>query len=312
MDSGDNGCMATYRYAELVAQGLALREFNARVRSGDLIRVRHGGYCSTPPASPEDQHLALVATTVPALSSGSVLSHVSAGLVWGLPVPRHLLGRVHTTRDGNCGGKRSASLHSHRRPLPASDVTERGGYPLTSLARTAVDLACLLTVPQALAVTDAALRLGCDAQELTAQAAATRGCTGSAQARWAVQHADARAESPGESASRYWMIRGGVPAPVLQYEVRNAQGRLLGRADFAWPGLGVLGEFDGKVKYQPGSFGNADPATAIMAEKRREASLTLEGWSVVRWGSEDLRAGPQFARRVRDYLANRPSPRPIS
>ena len=76
--------------------------------------------------------------------------------------------------------------------------------------------------------------------------------------------------SVGESRSRVAMSRFGVAPPVLQWEVVGPGGVVLGTADFGWPEHGVVGEFDGLVKYgrvlRPGQV----PAEAVFAEKRRE------------------------------------------
>ena len=180
---------------------------------------------------------------------------------------------------------------------------------MTVLARTAVDLACQVRRHESLSVLDAALRLGSSVAELGAEIVASTGNTGIVQARWALQHADARAESPAESISRYWMIVGCVPTPTLQFEVRDAGGQLLGRSDFAWEEYRVLGEFDGKFKYEPEAFDGRAVADVVFAEKRRENNLAFAGWTMIRWDDRDLRNGPAFASRLNRYLRSRSEPR---
>lgn len=299
--------MMTFRYAQLVAEGVPDYEVRARLRSGEWRRIRPGGYVAAGELSPEDDHRALIATTVPILASDTVLSHQSAGLLWGLPVPWRLLDRVHVTRPGAAGGNIGTYLHIHRRELTKQHVIDMAGMPVTSMSRTAIDLACQVHRHEALGVIDAALRLGCDPAQLREELARATRCRGVAQARWAVDHGDARSESQGESVSRYWMIVGGVPAPDLQFEIRDERGVLLGRSDFAWPDRRVVGEFDGRVKYEA-EFGDQADATrvdAVMAEKRRETNIAFEGWRVIRWGMPDLRNGASFARRLKNYLERR-------
>ncbi len=59
--------------------------------------------------------------------------------------------------------------------------------------------------------------------------------------------------------------------------------------------LGVLGEFDGKVKY----IGPSDQvARTVMNEKSREDSLRQLGWVVVRWNWQDLLNPSALRRRI--------------
>ena len=88
-------------------------------------------------------------------------SHASAAVLHRLPVPDSALGKVHLTRPRSVGGgkKRSLiSLHSSR--LEGPDVTEIGGIPVTSLARTVFDLARTLPFDQGVAAGDRALAVG--------------------------------------------------------------------------------------------------------------------------------------------------------
>lgn len=295
--------MESFTYSELIDRGLPDSEVRGRLRTGELRRLRRGGYLAGETSSPEQEYRALIATTVPVLAPGTVLSHQSAGIAWGLPAPRRLLTKVHTTREGVAGGHISGHVHGHRRPLPWAQLAALDGWPVTSLVRTAVDLASAVRRDEALAVMDAALRLGADKDELDALIAEGRHRRGIAQARWALPRSDSRSESPGESMSRYWMIVGGVPVPELQFEVRDRTGRLLGRTDFAWPAVGVLGEFDGLVKYSEGfDASGRSVGEVVRDEKRRETSLLFDGWRVIRWGSRDLADGLAFARRLNSFL----------
>ena len=109
-------------------------------------------------------------------------------------------------------------------------------------------------------------------------------------ARRATAFADARAESVGESRSRVALARAGLPVPEVQWEVRDEAGRLIGRTDFGWPDHGVIGEFDGQIKYgrllRPGQL----PGDVIFEEKIREDRLRDENWEVVRWTWPELAA----------------------
>lgn len=95
----------------------------------------------------------------------------------------------------------------------------------------------------------------------------------------------------------------GLPAPVLQWEVRSRAGRLLGRVDFAWPGLRTVGEFDGRVKYGALLRPGQDPGDAVFEEKLREDAIRAEDLRVVRWTWRDLDQFAPVAQRLRMHLA---------
>ncbi len=299
--------MNTYRMNELVAAGLEPRSVRTG-RVGEFTRLRHGGYRSgADPVDPMEAHRALISTTAPLLGDGAALSHVSAGVLWQLPVPFAELGRVHATQGRDAGGRRTPNLHLHVRELPESQLLLLGEDRVTSLGRTAVDLARLVQPHQSLAVLDQALRMGVEGDELAWLVNRDKRRHGVQKARWALGRADARAESPAESISRYWMLMAGLPEPELQYEVRDANGVLLGRADFAWPELGIIGEFDGRIKYDELVGTGETAADVVMREKHRELQFRAHGWWVIRWTWQELKQGWGFANWLRRALANAPS-----
>lgn len=91
------------------------------------------------------------------------------------------------------------------------------------------------------------------------------------------------------------MARAGLPVPVLQWEVRAANGRFVGEVDFGWPALRTVGEFDGRIKY--GLL--QDAAEAVYQEKLREDALRGEDLGVVRWGWDALENFEETAARLR-------------
>ncbi len=70
-----------------------------------------------------------------------------------------------------------------------------------------------------------------------------------------------------------------------------------------WPEHGLLGEFDGRVKYgrllRPGE----EPGDAVFREKRREDELRrLTGFAMVRLVWADLHRPRETAARIRGLL----------
>lgn len=293
--------------ADLLAEGYTDTELARLRRSGALATVRRGAYLPSGDERldhPEHRHALLVDATLRRLAPGAVVSHASAAVLYGLPVWGVPLHRVHVSRDGRSGGRVSGRLHLHVSPVAADEIVERDGRLLTSPERMLADLACSLPFEQTVAITDQALRRELCSPEGLARAltrAARR--PGAPRAHRALRFADPRSEGVGESRSRCAMRLAGLPPPVLQWEVRSEHGRFLGRVDFAWPELGVVGEFDGRVKYGKYLKPGQSAGDAVFAEKVREDAIRGTGLWVVRWIWADLDAFGPVADRLRARFA---------
>lgn len=274
---------------ELNRAGFDASELRRLTRDGRLERVRRGVYAEPEPtADPAAAHRRLVAATVPHCGQDVVVSHVSAAVLHGLPVQPERLTQVHVTRDQAGGGRSRGGLHVHGLDLGEKEVVRIGGMPVTTVARTVLDLACTLPLNEAVAAGDAALRTGCSARSIHDALDRVGRRAGIRAARRAVSLLDGRSESPAESWSRVLLAEHGVPAPVPQLEVFDGLGELVGRADFGWPEQRTLGEFDGKVKYGRTLHAGGDLEEVLWYEKQREDALRACGWEVVRWVWADL------------------------
>lgn len=294
--------MGILSYRDYQAIGVGSSDVARLMRHGTVVRVRRGAYRPGGPLKPEDEYRALIEATWPLLGTGAVLSHASAGVLHGLPIPYRLFSRVHVTRDRPGGGHIGRYLHEHPIRLPTNHVTLEAGRPVTTLARTVVDLARCLPFDWAVAVVDHALRAGLDQDEIGVVLAEGGRAHGNANARAALAFGDPRAESPGESRSRAIFSQHALPIPELQHEVFRGD-LLIGRSDFAWKHARVLGEFDGTAKYgalvRPGETARE----ALVREMRREDALRGEGWLVLRWVWAELEPPDALVERVRHILA---------
>ena len=115
-------------------------------------------------------------------------------------------------------------------------------------------------------------------------------------AREALARSDGLAESPPESWLRLILVDLGYTV-VAQHPIAE-DGRVFARVDFYLPELGVVVEFDGRVKYVR-SDGSGD-GDAVVAEKRREDRIRRLGYGVVRVGSEDLGRPDVIDRYIKD------------
>ncbi|MGB3301230.1 MAG: hypothetical protein WBA98_00895 [Gordonia sp. (in: high G+C Gram-positive bacteria)] len=217
---------------------------------------------------------------------GRTLSHQSAASLLGLQLLLPDLGTIHITNGRSAGGKLIEGRMVHAGLLDEDDVTVVGGVRVTSLARTAVDVALSLSdFAQILTVFDSALRAGVAREELERRLMGPR--HGVAAARHALAYANGLSDNPGESWSRAQIIECGLPVPILQSKYELRDGAIV-FCDYDWEGKAV-GEFDGFKKYRrtllkPGT----DPEDAVTAEKIREDKLRDLGLGVIRWWWEHL------------------------
>ena len=130
-----------------------------------------------------------------------------------------------------------------------------------------------------------------DSDALTARIDAAAGARGIRAARRAVEFADPRSASPGESLSRAEIHRLGFPQPELQVAFPRSDGSH-DITDFLWRDYGVAGEFDGFVKYSRQEYlAGRPPEDVVWLEKERERRLRRDhGLEVSRWGWDAARS----------------------
>ena len=161
----------------------------------------------------------------------------------------------------------------------------RGGVPVTSVARTVVDLARTTPFRSGVVLADSALHAKKTSEaELLAVAA---GCTrwpGIGRARQVIEFSDGRSESPFESIARVAFRDGGLPPPELQVWVGGEHRGAIGRADFLWREHRTIAEADGALKYA-----DADRARRQL---RRDADLREAGFEVVHFTWHELTTAP--------------------
>ncbi len=290
-----------------VREGWSDDELGRLVRAGELARLRRGAYVDALlPVDVATRHRLLVRATLAGLRRSAVVIHQSAAVLHGLPLWDVALDRVHVTRQPPAWQDTSRVLRCHVARVRADEIEEIDGMPVTSLTRTALDLARSLPHEAAVVALDAALHRGdLHRDVLRERLFDLAGTPGSRAAARAVAFADGRSESVGESRSRVLLHRWGMSPSSLQFEVRAAGGLVIARTDFVWEEHGVVGEFDGRVKYGRLLRTGQEPGDAVFEEKRREDAVRDEGWGVTRWVWADLATGHRLAARVRRALDRR-------
>ena len=192
----------------------------------------------------------------------------------------------------------------HVAHVPPGDVTECGGLRTTVVDRAAIETATQRDAEAALCLFNQVLhaRLSTD-DELCRRFEAMSQWPGTQKLHVPIRMADARSASVGESRG-FWLCRQfGIPAPEPQFEVYDSAGVLRGTCDWGWPEHGLLGEFDGRIKYgrllKPGQ----EPGPVVFAEKNREDELReLTGYGMVRIIWDDYQRPGLTASRIRRGL----------
>jgi hypothetical protein len=252
------------------------------------------------------QHRVRSRAVLHSLGDAVTLSHVSGVLAHGVDTWGADLSRVHVTRlDGGAGRVEGDVVH-HVGTCTRDEVLVVDGTNTLGAARCAIEYGSTASSEAALVVFNSTLHsTGLRVEELHRQFERMASWPRVRHLHVPIRLAAPGVESVGESRGlwAFWTV--GIPKPVIQFEVRDAGGVLRARCDWGWPELGLLGEFDGKVKYGRLLRTNQDPGDVVFAEKRREDEVReITGFGMLRLVWEDL-ARPRSIRSRFDHLARR-------
>jgi len=223
------------------------------------------------------------------LASEPVFSHESAAALLGLP----LIGdwpEVPTVSVPDGGSTSSGNLRRVRRRLPEGHaVALDDGIRVTSLVRTAVDLAATRSLLSGIVVISALRWTGVERAEIEAVIESCGRMAGIRRARLALARSTAGSESPLETLVVVRCQDLGFQEPEQQVAV-TVDGHAY-RCDFAWCDGAVVGEADGRVKYAAEHSGEE----ALWREKRREDAIRSVRRAFVRIGWDDAWRGDGLA-----------------
>jgi hypothetical protein len=288
---------------ELIAAGHSDRDISRLVSAGVLRRVRRGAYVDAQAwaaANSDERHVLTARAVVKQAQTRLVVSHASALPFFGAPTWGMCLDEVHVSRpDARCG-RRERGVRQHRGVLLGSDVTTRLGLETTSGTKTALDVTRCAGMEASLVVTNYLLRHGfttlADMRERYATMAHD---PFTLKTDLVLRLADPRPESVGEVRTVFLLYRGGVPAPIPQFELHDDRGQLIARLDFAWPERGVWLEFDGREKYLKHRRDGESVVDAVLREKQRESRICeLTGWRCIRITWADLQCPAATVARI--------------
>ena len=281
----------------------AVRRAHSR---GTLVRLAPGRYVRSDvwlPLDPAEREILRIIAVVSCLRTPVVVSHSSAASLWSLPRLGSPTSRVHVIDQRLDSATGGTFVLRHAAVLAATELERVHGTTVTSPVRTAVDLALSASHRQAVTALDHGLRTGLfTPADLAAGLQAHPAIQRRRKAQRALDFADGRANRPGESLSRVVMAEHGFHAPELQHPFRRETGERA-EVDFWWPSVGVVGEFDGEVKYRDREMrGGRSIEQVVIDEKNRENWIRAlpEVHGFVRWSWQDATAPGRLARLLTD------------
>jgi predicted transcriptional regulator of viral defense system len=256
---------------QLRAIGMRDTSVKRRVASGRLVRLYRGVYAvGHVQRTREARWIAAVMASGP----GSVLSHLDAAALWGMYETRARTIHVTTTAPST---RRLPGVKLHRaRNLHPDDVTVKDGIPVTTVAKTLIDLTDRLTTDRVLRAIREAEYLGLlDLPTLDAAVQRARG------RRRLVALSEARARhTPGqivkeELEHRFQELLHAADLPKPETNVKVKTRRRTYEVDCLWRDEGVVVELDGRAAHQR--------AAAFEEDRARDAALSAVGLRPLRF-----------------------------
>ncbi len=288
----------------LVARGWTDTMLARAVRRAELAKARRGAYVDGPAWRALDElgrHELTARSVVAQAEKPLVVSHGSGLVCHGGPRWGLRLTEVHvTTRDGS-GGRAEAGVRRHRGKILDGDVVNLRGLAVMSPTRLGLEITTRGDLEVSLVHLNDLLHRGLTTphQLRDRYAASVERWPDSLTTDLALRLADGRCESVAESRFFYLCWRQGLPAPELQFEVRDEHGHLVAVLDFAWPTLGVFAEVDGRGKYlELRREGESIQATVLREKKRENLVRRLTGMRGLRIDWADLERPETTARMV--------------
>jgi len=284
--------------SQAMEQGVSGKQIRLHLKSGQFVRLRRGVYRVRGAPSTWEQTLLAAC-----LSTGGVVSHHTACRLYESVVVVADQLTITVQRGHQKAGPEGIYLH-RTRSFGAGETTERRRIPVTSPLRTLSDMATVLDHTLLLELaTDFLGRRIVAADQLRKHVSA--GGAGSEQhgarkLRGVVRRLleDGPYESAAETRLHQLLLQAAVPEPVRQLTVRDRDGKVIGRLDFAWPDRRVNLEMDG--------YGFHSSPQAFQQNRRRDVRLARLGWQVLRTSPADLDAGAaELLACLRDVLGAR-------
>lgn len=271
------------------------RRLRLATERGNLIQVAHRVYARPDywVTLKQSQRSLHVVRALAAAHPSWVFCGPTAALLFGLSVSYQLLSEVHVLTSKASHTRSSNGIRRHISRGSATETVQ--GITVTPFKQTVYDCLRQTDFRHGLAIADSALRTGIASKDELQEFIVHQDgrAAGAKQALMTIRHADARAESGGESIARATIIEQGFALPELQHVVRDpVDDTVAFRVDFWWEIEGqptIIGELDGHEKYVNPCMTDGKSVVEVLAgERLRESHISGTGAKIMRFSFADV------------------------
>ena len=253
-----------------------------------------------------------------------IVSHESAAQVWGMWLPEGRRVRPHLSRRAGRGAPRITGVVGHRLRIGDRRLVEigpaDGRFWVTNPTWTWTDLpSCGLRLEALIEAGDSLLQRSDGAprpplvfgasplatvEELRAVVDERSNVAGVPLLREALEHLRPRSDSPRETRLRRWIVREGLPEPLVNPQIVlevDARGRVVDSApvDLVYDRARIAVQYEGAHHFSS--------PEQVRRDMRRDERLRAAGWEVLRVDKDVFtpQGWARFVRRLRSLLALR-------
>ena len=299
---GHNGLILFNQVRHVFDDSRGLRRDAER---GILVRLRRGAFVTRgvwDGADSRERHLLRARAALAVTARPSALAGVSAAALWGMPIDEDWPSEVTILDEWRGGGRSEPGVRKTAAGFRTASLQIVDGMSVTSIERTALDVARTHSFAKAIGTLDWVLwrkRPGAPNKVmLVDELNRLNPRFGMRHLERCVAFSTSLSDSFGESTARAVIHLLGFEAPELQVEFFDSHGRM--EPDFYWRSVRKAAEFDGKSKYTRAEYTQGNPGEVVWREKKREDRLRVMEVGVTRILTEHVETPARLDRMLFD------------
>ncbi len=227
-----------------------------------------------------------------------LVSHTTAAALRGIPLPGEHENEpfIHLSRAPDCAVPRRKGVRGHQSAFTDGETAMLKGVPVTSPARTWLDLAQLLSLEDLIVAGDHVIaehhrhfgqpkKPMVGLEELRDYTYQKRGVRGLAKAKEALSLMRKGVDSPPETRIRLMLVRAGPPEFAPNFPVPGDPGEAPVWVDLGCPEFQVCCEYEGRHHLTPEKQG---------ADRSRDQQTAARGWCQLKIYATDMALGEDW------------------
>ena len=260
-------------WEQLVRAGVSAGWSQHRLKRGWLRRLHRGVYLVGPLESPYSRMMAAALAAGP----GALISHYPAAVIWDVRPP--IDGPIDVTiPDRKARNRPGIIVHTAR--LHPKDITRRHGIPVTSAARTVLDLAATAPLHDVeRAVNEALVQHRVSTHSLNEQFSRYPTHRGRATLREAMRPEPKLTRSEAERRAVALIRAARLPAPKVNARLGGWE------VDLVWPDSKLIVEIDGYAFHST--------RRSFERDRRKDRDLQALGYTILRFTWRELTDEPE-------------------